>query len=216
MLRSMVTVHHLGLSQSERIVWLCEELEIPYELVVHARDGVTRLAPPSYKALHPAGTAPVIADGELVLAESGAIIEYLIDRHGGGRFRVAPDAPNFADYLFWFHFANGSMMPNQLLGLVLGVLPDGGGSLGTRMATRRHHNYALVETRLGQMGYFAGNELTAADINMVFTLTTIRRFLPQDLAHFPNVRAYLQRIGARPAYQRAMAKADPGFEPLLQ
>src|SRR4029078_164574 len=112
----MLTVHHLGISQSERIVWLCEELSIPYQLVNYERDPVTRLAPAQYKALHPFGTAPVIVDGSVVLSESGAIIEYIIARHGKGRLAVRPDAPNYADYLFWFHFANGSMMPGQICG----------------------------------------------------------------------------------------------------
>ena len=114
----MLTVHHLGISQSERIVWLCEELSIPYELKSYDRDPVTRLAPAEYKALHPFGTAPVITDGTVVLSESGAVMEYIIARHGKGRLAVRPDAPNYADYLFWFHFANGSMMPVQFAGAI--------------------------------------------------------------------------------------------------
>ena len=109
----MLTVHHLRISQSERIVWLCEELSIPYQLVNYERDPLTRLAPANYKALHPFETAPVIVDGSVVLSESGAIIEYIIARYGQGRLSVRPEAPNYADYLFWFHFANGSMMPVQ-------------------------------------------------------------------------------------------------------
>lgn len=112
----MLTVHHLGISQSERIVWLCEELSIPYQLVRYDRDPVTRLAPAEYKALHPFETAPVITDGTVVLSESGAIIEYIVARYGKGRLTVRPDAPNYADYLFWLHFANGSMMPVQFAG----------------------------------------------------------------------------------------------------
>ena len=107
----MLTVHHLGKSQSERIVWLCEELAIPYELKVYERDPVTRLAPPEYKALHPLGTAPIIADGDIVLAESTAIVEYLLAKFGNGRLTAAPADANFADYLYWFHFANGSLQP---------------------------------------------------------------------------------------------------------
>jgi glutathione S-transferase len=103
----MLTVHHLGISQSERIVWLCEELEIPYRLERYDREGGRGRAPAAYKALHPAGTAPVITDGDVVLAESGAIVEYIIQEHGNGRLSVAKGQPNFADYLFWFHFANG-------------------------------------------------------------------------------------------------------------
>ncbi|MHC2324808.1 glutathione S-transferase [Bradyrhizobium diazoefficiens] len=105
----MLTVHHLGKSQSERIVWLCEELEIPYELKRYARDSVTMLAPPDYKALHPIGAAPVITDGDLVLAESGAIVDYIMARYGNGRLVLRPDDPDFAQFLYWFHFANGTL-----------------------------------------------------------------------------------------------------------
>ena len=110
----MLTVHHLGKSQSERIVWLCEELEIPYVLKRYDRVPPGRgMGPPEYKALHALGTAPIITDGDVVLPESGAIMEYIIGKYGGGRLAVGPDAPNFADYLFWFHFANASFLPSQ-------------------------------------------------------------------------------------------------------
>ncbi len=107
----MITVHHLGVSQSERIVWLCEELDIDYELKLYPRDPETMMAPESYRKLHPMGIAPIISDDELVLAESGAIIEYIITRYGKGRLAVAPDHKDYADYLFWFHFANGTLIP---------------------------------------------------------------------------------------------------------
>jgi glutathione S-transferase len=115
----MITVHHLGISQSDRIVWLCEELGLDYELVRHERDPVTRFAPKSYRALHPAGTAPVVTDGDLVLGESAAIIEYLARRYGNDRLMVGSEQSNFGDYLFWFHFANGSMMPSLMMPLVI-------------------------------------------------------------------------------------------------
>ncbi len=118
----MLTVHHLGVSQSERIVWLCEELEIEYQLKSYDRNPQTRLAPADYKALHPIQTAPVITDGELVLAESGAIVEYIIHRHGRGRLALPPSHPNYADYLFWFHFANGSMTPSAMTKMVTTLL----------------------------------------------------------------------------------------------
>ena len=104
----MLTVHHLGVSQSERIVWLCEELGLEYELKLYARDAQTRLAPAEYKALHPIGTAPVITDGDLVLSESGAIMEYIIARYGKGRLALKPSDPGYAQYLYWFHYANAS------------------------------------------------------------------------------------------------------------
>ncbi len=213
----MLTVHHLGMSQSERIVWLCEELAVPYELVRHERDRLTRLAPAAYKALHPQGTAPVIVDGDRVLAESGAIVEYIIARHGGGRLTVAPAAPNYPDYLYWLHFANGSMMPNELMRLVGGLLdPRLENPIMQILVARSDTAWTMIEARLGEVPYFAGPALTAADIMNVFPLTTLRAIVPRDLAPYPNIRAYLQRIGARPAYQRAMAKGDPGMPLLLE
>ncbi|MET0545990.1 MAG: glutathione S-transferase family protein [Caulobacterales bacterium] len=205
----MLIVHHLGISQSERVVWLCEELGVPYELKLYTRDPVTRLAPAAYKALHPFGTAPVITDGDLVLGESGAIIEYIINKYGGGRLAVAPDKPNYSDYLFWWHFTNGSITPAQMMVMMSSMLGEGHAWSG--VWTQRNDNaFAMLETRLGKTPYLAGPDLTAADIMLVYNLTTMRQFAPHDLAAFPNIRAYLKRIGERPAYQRAMAKAEPG------
>lgn len=208
----MLKVHHLGVSQSDRIVWLCEELDIPYELVRYERDPQTRLAPAAYRALHPFGTAPVITDGARVLGESGAIIEYLCRKYGNGRLLVGPDSPHFADFLYWFHFANGSMMPAGMVGLVCQILGDSGGNpITVALRERLDRAYALVEQRLSEAPYFAGPEFTAADIIMMFPLTTMRLFAPRDIGPFPNLRAYLRRIDARPAFRRAMAKADPGL-----
>jgi glutathione S-transferase len=208
----MLTVHHLGISQSDRIVWLCEELAVPYRLVHYERDPVTQMAPPAYRALHPFGTAPVINDGDLVLAESGAIIEYIIARHGGGRLAIKADQPEFADYLFWFHFANGSFMPSSMVDIIAQRLgANAVGDIGDALRARADRAFAMVEKRLGSVEYFAGKLFTAADIIMLFPLTTMRAFAPRDLSSCPNTRAYLQRIGGRPAYQRAMSKADPGF-----
>ena len=212
----MLTVHHLGKSQSERIIWLCEELEAPYALKRYERDPVTILAPPEFKALHPMGAAPVITDGALVLAESGAVIDYIIARHGGGRLALGPDHPDFAQYLYWFHFANGTLQPSMGRSMVLRRLylpPDNPVLLA--MQGRLDRALALVEARLGEADHFAGREFTAADIMAVFSLTTMRVFLPLDLAPYPHILAYLQRIGARPAYQRAMRKGDPDMTPLL-
>jgi glutathione S-transferase len=113
----VVTVHHLGVSQSERIVWLCEELDIPYELKIYPRES-NGAAPAAYKALHPQGTAPIITDGSLALAETGAIVDYLLARHGGGRLTVGPQAPNFPDYLYWLHFGNGFFVPASMMSIV--------------------------------------------------------------------------------------------------
>lgn len=212
----MLVVHHLGISQSDRIVWLCEELEIPYLLKRYERDPVTRLAPPEYKSLHPFGTAPIITDGDLALAESGAIIEYIIAKYGAGRLAVEADSSDFADYLFWFHFANGSMMPSSMINIIISRVGGNVESDAVRsLRARGDRAFDLVEKRLGKVDYFAGSQFTAADIIMFFPLTTMRVFVPRDLGPYPNIRIYLQRIGARPAYRRAMSKADPDLSPLL-
>ena len=194
----MLKIHHLGHSQSERIVWLCEELGLPYELVHYTRDAVTRLSPPELKALHPLGAAPLIEDGGLLLAESAAIVEYIIARHGGGRLKLAPDHADYAAFLYWFHFSNGNLMP--VLGRMMVVnraqLPADH-PVQQNAQVRLDRVLALVGARLGEVPYFAGQEFTAADVMSVFSLTTMRLFQPLDLAPYPNIRAYLQRIGAR-------------------
>jgi glutathione S-transferase len=214
----MLTVHHLGISQSDRIVWLCEELEIPYTLIRYERDPVTKFAPPAYRALHPFGTAPVISDGDRVLGESGAIMEYIIAKYGAGRLAVKVDEPEFADYLFWFHFANGSLMPSSMIDLVaqrVEIAPSGA-ELIRALRHRSERAFDLIERRLGESQYLAGNRFTAADIINFFPMTTMRVFAPRDLSGSPNTRAYIKRIAVRPAYRRAMEKADPGFTPPLE
>lgn len=212
----MLTVHHLGKSQSERIVWLCEELGIPYELKVYDRHPVTRLAQADYKALHPIGSAPVITDGELVLAESGAIVEYIVAKYGKGRLILAPDHPDFAQFLYWFHFANGTLQPATGRNMILGRLNlPADNALLIAMKARLDLALGFLEERLAAVDYLAGREFTTADIMLVFTLTTMRLFYPYDLKPYPSLLRYLQRIGSRPAYQRAMAKGDPDMAPLL-
>ncbi len=212
----MLTIHHLETSQSERILWLCEELGLPYELHRYKRDPVTILAPPELKALHPSGRAPVIMDGDVVLAESGAIVQYILGRHGNGRLAPSPDDPAFAPYLYWFHFANGTLQPNMGRNMVLrrlGLAPDNPVLVTMREWLDRVLDQ--VEARLAGAEYFAGGTFTAADVMTVFSLTTMRIFLPLDLAPYPAVLAYLQRIGARVAYRAAMRKGDPDLVPLL-
>ena len=210
----MLTVHHLGKSQSERIVWLCEELGVPYELKRYARAPL--LAPADYKALHPVGTAPVITDGDLLLAESGAIAEYIVAKYGGGRLSLVADHPDFAPFLFWFHFANGTLQPLMGRCMILGrlKLADDNPVL-VAQRQRLDRAFDLVEARMQEAEYFAGSEFTTADIMMGFSLTTMRYFLPYDFARLPHLRAYLKRIGGRPAYRRAMEKGDPGMTLLL-
>src|SRR5262245_44386151 len=196
----MLTVHHLGISQSERIVWLCEELEIKYELKRYDRRADNRLAPDDYKALHPMGIAPVITDGDLVLGESGAICDYICQRYGDGKLSPGPDDPDFADHLFWFHWANGTFMTTLMMPLVLA-----GGGEGNPAAVcvddRSRRAWAMTEKRLGETPFLGGRNLTTADIMMVYCLTTSRAFRGTSIEGYPNIVAYLQRIGARSAYQ---------------
>jgi len=210
----MLTVHHLGISQSERIVWLCEELGLDYALKRYERRADNRLAPDDYKALHPMGIAPVITDGDLVLGESGAICEYICGRYGGGRLTPGPDDPDFADHLFWFHWSNATFMATLMMQLVLST----GGQDNPAAAfvqDRSRRGWGMIEARLGQAPFFGGRDLTTADIMMGYCLTTSRAFRGTSIDPYPNLKAYLQRIGARPAYQRAMAKAEPGLTPIL-
>jgi glutathione S-transferase len=212
----MLTVHHLGKSQSERIVWLCEELAIPYELKRYARDAVTILAPSDYKALHPIGAAPVITDGNVVLAESGAVVEYIIAKYAKGRLQIAVDHPNFAQFLYWFHFANGTLQANMGRLMILNRLKlanDNPILMSARARVDRAFNF--LDTRTGEAEYLAGDEFTSADIMTGFSLTTMRYFQPYDLGHCPNIVKYLARLSARPAYRRAMEKGDPDMELLL-
>jgi len=212
----MLKIHHLGHSQSERIVWLCEELGLHYDLVHYTRDAVTRLSPPELKALHPLGAAPLIEDGELLLAESAAIVEYIIVKHGGGRLKLVPEHADYAQYLYWFHFSNGNLMPvmGRMMVVNRAQLPADH-PVQQNAQLRLDRVLALLEARLGDVPYLAGQEFTAADVMSVFSLTTMRLFQPLDLAPYPSIRAYLQRIGARPAYRRAMAKGDPDLVPML-
>ncbi|WP_342740303.1 glutathione S-transferase family protein [Bradyrhizobium sp. B117] len=212
----MLTVHHLGKSQSERIVWLCEELELPYELKRYTRDPVTMLAPPDYKALHPIGAAPVITDGDLVLAESGAIVDYIMAKHGNGHLALRRDDADFAQFLYWFHFANGTLQAGmgRLMMLNRLKLAEDNPMLAATRA-RVDRAFDLVDARVRDAEYLAGNTFTTADIMIGFSLTTMRYFQPYDLQRCPNVMKYLGRVSARPAYRRAMEKGDPGMALLL-
>lgn len=212
----MLKIHHLGHSQSERIIWLCEELGIPYELQHYTRDAVTRLSPPELKALHPLGGAPLIEDGNLLLAESAAIVEYVIAKHGGGRLKPGPEHPDYAAFLYWFHFSNGNLQPVIMRYMTVNrAQPPANHLTRASVQERLDRVLALVEAALGAGPYFAGSEFTAADIMNVFSLTTMRLFQPIDFSAYPHIRAYLQRIGERPAYRRAMGKGDPDLTPLL-
>jgi glutathione S-transferase len=171
------------------------------------------MAPDEYKALHPLGTAPIITDGELVLGESGAIADYLIATYGDGRLSVKCGQPEYADYLYWFHFANGSLQPIIMQVWSLERLGLGEDNAALQRAHARFELiFSALDKRLNEVRYLAGLELTAADIMTVFSLTTMRVFKPYDLSRWPNVLAYLNRIGARPQYRTALSKAELGVE----
>lgn len=208
----MITIHHLAVSQSDRIVWLMEELGHPYELKWYDR-GEDFLAPPEYRALHPAGTAPIITDGDLVLAESTAIVEYVSRCHGDGRLSVAPDQPHYPHYLYWMQFNNNlqSVLFVNFAVKATGGQADPGNPLLTTMARREEGLYRALEQRLGESDYLGGPDFTCADIMSLFNLTSLgmlgARAVDDSL---PNTRAYVERVTARPAYQKAMTIAGPG------
>ena len=210
----VLTVHHLARSQSERIPWLCEELGIDYELKVYHRCPI--LAPPELKKLHPSESAPVITDGAITLAESGAIAEYILVRYGKGKLVVGPEDKNYADYLFWLHFATGTLQPSlsRNMFLRLAQVPADNQIMASTV-TRRDHAIIMLDERLKDNEWLAGTDFTAADVMTVTSLTTMRLWMPFSLEPYLNVLSYLKRIGERKGYQRAMAKGDPGFEPLL-
>ncbi|KAI2607894.1 glutathione S-transferase [Hypoxylon sp. NC1633] len=202
-----LTVHHLGISQSERVVFLCEELGIDYELKKYDRSPL--FAPPEYKALHPLGAAPVIQDGDVTLAESGACVDYILQTRGEGRFTIAPGEKNHSEYLFWFHFANGTLQPNLMRNMTLKLA-----GLGTdnenlkRHLERQKEIFNFIDKRLSKVPFLAGDQFTAADIMNFCCLTTMRCYMPIDLSPYPNILAYLKRIAARDGYRRAMRKGD--------
>ena len=205
----MITIYHLETSRSERIVWLMEELGLEYKLEIFPRE-VTGAAPSPLKTIHALGKAPVIRDGDTVLAESGAIVEYIVNRHGGGRLAPRLDVPAYARYLYWLHFAEGSFMSLMLIALTLSRVPEAAGNPVTaRVDTRMKQMFTFVDAELGSGQWFAGDEFTAADVMMAFPFTTMRHFLDVDMAPYANLLAYVQRIETRPAYQKAMTLAGP-------
>jgi len=218
----MIVVHHLNNSRSQRILWLLEELELPYEVRRYQRDTATMLAPAELLAIHPLGKSPVITDGANTVAESGAIIEYLLECYGSGRLIPPPGSPERLRYRYWLHFAEGSMMPMLLLQLVFDriqvapvpflVRPIARGIAGKVSARFIRPNLQrqmdFLERELGSREWFAGDEFSAADIQMSFPVEAARSRggLDQDR---PRLMRFLQRIHARPAYQRALAAGGP-------
>jgi glutathione S-transferase len=202
----MLTIHHLGVSQSDRIVWLMEELGLPYKLKWYSR-GPDGLAPPEYLALHPAATAPVIEDGPLVLAESAAIVEYVSQRYAGGRLSVAPDRPNYPDYLYFMHW-NNNVQGMFFAKLAAGANKDAGPMAG--VIKRREDGYhRYLEQQLAKWPYVAGPDFSCADVMVTFNLTSLSRFGGRTIDDLPNVQSYVARITKRPAYIAAMKIAGP-------
>ncbi|KAJ5148402.1 hypothetical protein N7526_001754 [Penicillium atrosanguineum] len=210
-----LTIHHLGRSQSERIVWLAEELGVKYDFVFHKRDPI--FSPQSIKDLHPAGTAP----NKVVLAESGAIIDYIIAAYGEGCLgRTPKDGDEYVHFLEWYHWANASLQPALFRVLMTRRLSNDPEAVHVKVgAAKLERALEMVEARLGETGsYLAGNDVTAADIMAVCTLTTMRGFCPIefDIQKHKNILAYLKRVGDRPAYQKAMKICEgEEFVPIL-
>ena len=218
----MLTVHHLNNSRSQRILWLLEELGLPYEVKRYERDAQTMLAPPALRQVHPLGKSPVLTDGAHTVAESGAIIEYLLSRHGGGRLRPPEDADERLRFTYWLHFAEGSAMPPLLLKLVFGrvqsapmpffVKPIARGIAKNVLSRFVEPNLKaqldFMEAELSQREWFAGPEFSAADIQMSFPLEAAAQRAGLDASR-PRLWAWLQRIHARPAYRRALERGGP-------
>jgi glutathione S-transferase len=215
----MIIVHHLSNSRSQRILWLLEELELPYEVRRYQRDAKTMLAPPELRAVHPLGKSPVISDGDVTLAESGAIVEYLASRYGNGILIPKANTPDHLRYLYWMHFAEGSMMPPLLLKLIFDRIENGPMPFFVRPVARKISQTAkdavvlpnlkrlldYMEGELGKSEWFAGPAFSAADIQMSFPLEAASARGGLDAGR-PKLWGFLQRIHARPAYQRALEK----------
>ena len=206
----MITIHHLGVSQSDRVVWLMEELNLPYELKWYDR-GADFLAPPEYRALHPVGTAPIIVDGDLVMAESTAIVEYISQRHGGGCLSVPVSDPNYPHYLFWMQFNNNlqSVLFIKLAFQSTGTTPGTDNPMMATTQRREDGIYRALEQRLGESNYLGGPNFSCADIMSMFNLTSLTMLGARAIDDsMPNTKAYVERVTARPAYKKAMSIAN--------
>lgn len=225
----MITVHHLNNSRSQRVLWLLEELGLPYEIVRYERDPKTMLAPRSLRAIHPLGKSPVVVDGDVTVAESGAIVEYLVDRYGNGRLKPTAGTPEARRYTYFLHYAEGSAMPPLLLKLVFvrmesapvpffakpvaRLIAKGGQKAFIDPQLALHLDY--LEGEIATTGWFAGSEFTAADIQISFPLEAAASRAGLDMSR-PGLTAFLERIHARPAYQAALARGgDYAYAPKL-
>ncbi len=218
----MLTVHHLNNSRSQRVLWLLEELELPYQIQPYQRDAKTMLAPPSLRQVHPLGKSPVVTDGALVLAESGAIVETAIEHYGQGRLAPALGTPERLRYRYWLHYAEGSAMPPLLLKLIFDKIertpmPFFVKPIAKAISSQVKSSFILpqitthlnfMEAELGKSAWFAGEEFSGADIQMSFPIEAAAARGGLDASR-PRLMDYLARIHARPAYQRALAKGGP-------
>jgi len=218
----MVTVHHLNNSRSQRVLWLLEELGVRYEVKRYERDASTMLAPPALRAVHPLGKSPIITDGSLTIAESGAIIEYLVDKYGGGRLIPPGGTPERLRYTYWLHYAEGSAMPPLLLKLVFdrvasAPLPWPVSSIARRIAGQVTRTFIapqlelhldFMESELAARPWFAGGQFTAADVQMSFPLEAAASRAGLNASR-PKLMAYLERIHGRAAYRQALERGGP-------
>jgi glutathione S-transferase len=216
----MIIVHHLNDSRSQRVLWLLEELGLPYEVKRYERDSRSRLAPPELRAIHPLGKSPVIQHGDVVVAETGAIIDYLLETFPDAGLKPLSGTPAARQFSYWTHYAEGSAMTPLLLSLIFSEIPRRtpflarpvaraiGRKVGAAMITPQIASHtAFWEAELAKTGWFAGDRFTAADVMMSFPLEAAgsRAGFPDK----PNCKAFLQRIHARPAYQAALTRGGP-------
>lgn len=203
----MLVVHHLNDSRSQRILWLLEELGLPYEIKRYQRDAQTRLAPPELKAVHPLGKSPVITDDGHTIAESGAIIDYVLRKHGGGALQPPAGSAEFEKYLEWLHYAEGSAMLPLMLNLYVGRLGEAGKPLHPRIDSELANHLGYVDSALAGREWLVGGSCTGADIQMSFVGEMAR--IANRIAPYPNLAAWVARFQARPAYERAIEKGGP-------
>jgi len=201
----MLKIHHLNNSRSQRILWLLEELGTPYEIVFYQRMQPVPFAPPELKQIHPLGKSPVLEDDGKIIAESGAEIEYLIDTYGNGRFKPAPGTNEYWQYVEWIHYGEGSAMLPLLLALYTGMLGEGAAPLKPRVDSEIANHLSYMADRLGNSEFFVGNDLTGADVQLLFVLEAAGARLDP----YPNLVKYRARMQDRPAYKRGIEKGGP-------
>jgi glutathione S-transferase len=203
----MLTVHHLNESRSQRILWLLEELGAPYELKIYQRDAQTRLAPPELKSVSSLGKSPVITDNGKTIVETGAIIDYIIRHHGGGRMQPDPKSADYDMYVQWLHYGEGSAMLPLMLRLYVSRLKEAGAPLQPRIDSETNNHLGFIEASLKGRDFFVGNDLTGADIQMSFVAEVARA--QGQLHNFPSFNAWLDRMHERPAWKRTIEVGGP-------